>query len=159
MVKHVLVAVDASPHAQLALKVARAHYPHAQRRLITVVDPRSLPLEAESRVAAAQAEGRALEALDRLGRDEESRVAVTGEPAAALLRAARSYAADVLVIGTHGRRGLGRWVLGSVAEEVVRHASMPVLVVREAEVPDELRTEDSSATLSPAQPGEATSRS
>ncbi|WP_189089607.1 glucose-6-phosphate dehydrogenase assembly protein OpcA [Deinococcus ruber] len=151
-VRHVLVAVDSSPHARLALKVARAHYPNAHRRLVTVVDPRSLPLEQEGRAASAQAERRALDTLDRLARDEESRVAVTGEPAEALLRAARSYAADVLVIGTHGRRGLGRWVLGSVAEQVVRHASIPVLVVREADVPDELRTGNRADSVSGTQP-------
>jgi nucleotide-binding universal stress UspA family protein len=38
--------------------------------------------------------------------------------------------ADLIVLGTHGRRGLNRWLLGSVAERVVRTASVPVLTVR-----------------------------
>lgn len=49
-------------------------------------------------------------------------------PVEAILRAAAS--ADLVVAGTHGRRGPGRWWLGSVAERVVRGASVPVLVAR-----------------------------
>ena len=45
----------------------------------------------------------------------------------------RSWGADVIVLGTHGRRGLGRMFLGSDAERVVRVASVPVLLVRHAE--------------------------
>jgi nucleotide-binding universal stress UspA family protein len=44
-------------------------------------------------------------------------------------------AADLVVLGTHGRRGPGRWWLGSVAERVVRAAQAPVLVTRTAETP------------------------
>jgi nucleotide-binding universal stress UspA family protein len=51
-------------------------------------------------------------------------------PAEAVLAAATGK--DLIVMGTHGRRGPGRWWLGSVAERVVRAAPVPVLVVREA---------------------------
>jgi nucleotide-binding universal stress UspA family protein len=139
MVRHVLIAIDASSHARLALKVARSHYPDAQRHLITVVDSRALPLEEGVPISTAEAERRALASLGNLAWDTETCAAVTGEPAEALLRATRASGADVLVIGTHGRRGLGRWMLGSVAEEVMRRASVPVLVVREASVPDDRR--------------------
>lgn len=44
---------------------------------------------------------------------------------------AASWEADLVVVGTHGRRGLGRVVLGSGAEQVIRQAPVPVLVVRE----------------------------
>jgi nucleotide-binding universal stress UspA family protein len=44
---------------------------------------------------------------------------------------AQSWPADLVVVGSHGRRGLGRVLLGSGAEQVVRHAPVPVLVVRE----------------------------
>ena len=44
----------------------------------------------------------------------------------------RSWGADLIVLGTHGRRGLGRVLLGSDAERVVRVASVPVLLVRHA---------------------------
>lgn len=53
-----------------------------------------------------------------------------GSPADRIVRAARSYRADVIVIGTHGRTGLARLFLGSVAERVVGAAPCPVLTVR-----------------------------
>jgi nucleotide-binding universal stress UspA family protein len=55
---------------------------------------------------------------------------VTGGPAAAILRDARKWKADLIVMGTHGRRGLRRMVLGSDAEQVVREATAPVMLVR-----------------------------
>lgn len=57
---------------------------------------------------------------------------VEGEPAAAIVSAAIESGADVIIMGTHGRRGLQRLVLGSVAEHVLRHSPLPVLVVRGA---------------------------
>jgi nucleotide-binding universal stress UspA family protein len=53
-----------------------------------------------------------------------------GIPAEAINKAARSQRADVIVIGTHGRTGLARLFLGSVAERVVGGAPCPVLTVR-----------------------------
>jgi nucleotide-binding universal stress UspA family protein len=48
---------------------------------------------------------------------------------------ARAFEADLVVVGTHGRRGIGRVVLGSGAEQVVRMAPVPVLTVRQPETP------------------------
>lgn len=62
----------------------------------------------------------------------ESRV-VDEPPVDAILDAAAT--ADLIVVGTHGRRGPGRWWLGSVAERVVRAATVPVLVTRLADTP------------------------
>ncbi len=53
-----------------------------------------------------------------------------GSPAGEILRFAREGGFDVIVMGTHGRTGLKHLVLGSVAEQVVRHASCPVVVMR-----------------------------
>ena len=47
-----------------------------------------------------------------------------------IVRAARGQHADMIVIGTHGRTGLAKFVLGSVASRVVSHAACPVLTVR-----------------------------
>ena len=55
-----------------------------------------------------------------------------GEPGAVIVEAASRVGADLLVMATHGRRGLKRLVLGSVAERVVREASAPVLIVHSA---------------------------
>jgi nucleotide-binding universal stress UspA family protein len=53
-----------------------------------------------------------------------------GSAAAEIVRFAAEYDADVIVVGTHGRHGLGRLLLGSVAEKVVRDAGCAVLVAR-----------------------------
>jgi universal stress protein A len=52
---------------------------------------------------------------------------VHGAPAEAITQFAESVGADLIVIGTHGRTGLNRMLMGSVAEAVVRHATCPVL--------------------------------
>lgn len=48
----------------------------------------------------------------------------------AALDLAREWQADLIVVGTHGRRGIGRALLGSGAEQIIRQAPVPVLVVR-----------------------------
>ncbi|HWP35898.1 MAG TPA: universal stress protein [Thermodesulfobacteriota bacterium] len=55
----------------------------------------------------------------------------TGDPARETVRAADEEGADLIVMGTHGRSGLGRLLLGSVADRVIRQASCPVVTVRE----------------------------
>ena len=57
----------------------------------------------------------------------------TGVPYAEVVGAAAQERADLIVIGTHGRGGLNRALLGSVADRVIRLASCPVLTVRETE--------------------------
>ncbi len=52
-----------------------------------------------------------------------------GGPYQEIVREARDARVDLIVIGTHGRRGLAHMMLGSVAEQVVRHAPCPVLTV------------------------------
>jgi nucleotide-binding universal stress UspA family protein len=55
------------------------------------------------------------------------------DPAAAILDYAGQMGIDLIVLGTHGRRGAARLLLGSVAEDVIRHSACPVLVMRETE--------------------------
>jgi nucleotide-binding universal stress UspA family protein len=52
-----------------------------------------------------------------------------GKPSVEIVKAAAEWPADLIVIGSHGRRGIERAMLGSVAEAVLRHAPCPVLVV------------------------------
>lgn len=61
-----------------------------------------------------------------------------GEPAEEILRVANLCGADLIVMGTHGRRGLARLLMGSVAARVVRGAPCPVLTLREPFVPAEI---------------------
>jgi nucleotide-binding universal stress UspA family protein len=53
-----------------------------------------------------------------------------GEPADAILAAAESEGADVIVIGSSGKSGVGRMLMGSVSDDVIRRAPVPVMVVR-----------------------------
>lgn len=55
---------------------------------------------------------------------------MTGDPAEQILRAARTKHADLIVLGTHGRTGLNRFFVGSVAQRVIASAPCPVVTVR-----------------------------
>ena len=54
---------------------------------------------------------------------------VTGDPAAAIMREAAAKQVQLIILGTHGRRGVTRFLMGSVAERVLREAPCAVLVV------------------------------
>ncbi len=56
---------------------------------------------------------------------------VTGEPATAIVRLAEDEEVDLIVMGTHGRTGLSRLLMGSVAEAIVRRATCPVLTFKQ----------------------------
>jgi nucleotide-binding universal stress UspA family protein len=79
--------------------------------------------------ATRRLERMAEEAESLRGGPVEHRV-YTGDPAEAVISAARDGGCDLVVVGTHGRRGLKRLVLGSVAERIVREAPCDVLVAR-----------------------------
>jgi nucleotide-binding universal stress UspA family protein len=64
-------------------------------------------------------------------------VLLDGDPSTALHRSAVDIAADLVVMASHGRRGLARLVLGSITEDVVRAGGVPVLVVPRADVQEE----------------------
>lgn len=83
------------------------------------------------------------EAERLVGRAVRSTV-LPGDAAGEIVRLARKRAFDLVVLGTHGRRGLKRLVLGSVAERVVREAPCAVLVVRRRE-PAEAPTAETGA--------------
>lgn len=72
--------------------------------------------------------------LESLGADDPTlqivRRPLRGEPSSEILKAAGEAAVDLIVMGTHGRGGLARLALGSVAETVLRNAPCPVLTVR-----------------------------
>ena len=69
-------------------------------------------------------------ALERGGLGPDTPIAIVdGEPALAVIAEAEERHATLIIAGTHGRRGLSRFILGSVAENIVRHSTIPVLVV------------------------------
>ena|SRR5256885_1209367 len=83
--------------------------------------------QAEQRHAASEL-SRTAGALTGCDVDERTEV---GDVATTICRVAEEIPADVIIVGSHGRTGLKRMVLGSVSEHVVRHAPCPVLVVHE----------------------------
>jgi nucleotide-binding universal stress UspA family protein len=56
-----------------------------------------------------------------------------GSAADKILEVGRRHGVDLIAMSTHGRSGIGRWLLGSVAEKVVRHSEIPVLLLRSHE--------------------------
>jgi universal stress protein A len=84
-------------------------------------------------ILARRSARRRLDAVLARTRRERVRVQAIfaeGLPANEILRAARRARADLIVVGTHGRTGVSRFFMGSVAERVVREARCPVLTVR-----------------------------
>jgi len=145
MYQRILVPIDGSPTSERALQEAiKLADGKAQLRLIYVVE-QAYPLDAEGyafidyaalqeavRSTGERTLAQAAEKVKRSGNTAETALLdVPGERAAtAIDDEATSWNADLIVIGTHGRSGLSRLLLGSVAEQVVRGASVPVLLVR-----------------------------
>jgi nucleotide-binding universal stress UspA family protein len=139
--RSVLVPTDGSDPASaaldLAVDVARAD--EAALHLLSVVDVASLGVDVRADIAVDSLEESAREILETA---ERTAAAAGVDPAAtrvefgtAIARAIRSYVADndvdLIVVGTHGRTGFDRYVLGSVTEKLVRTATVPVLTVRD----------------------------
>ena len=74
-----------------------------------------------------------LTAADRADRHARAVIEVSDEPADVIVEYARTFPVDLIVTGTHGRRGAAHVLMGSVAERVVRTAPCPVLTVRHPE--------------------------
>ncbi len=135
MFERILIGLDFSSCAVHALEVARQRFPAAQRRLLYVAEregdvPSALDLLDPGNGPEAQAE-RARSTLNALHGAGETVSTSVGQPAEAILAEALAWGADLIVLGTHGRRGLAHLVFGSVAEGVMRTAPIPVLTVRE----------------------------
>ncbi len=134
-----LLATDLSPASEAsterALDLARRL--GAAILAVSVIDPGALRLPGGrfgARVDQVRAtREREAQALVRRGR--EAGVPVTfliwqGDPGEVIVEAARSEGVEMIVVGSHGRRGVERALLGSVSDHVVRNAPCPVLVVR-----------------------------
>ncbi len=97
---------------------------------------------------------RGLRAVDRVAKLAESHdvEAITetreGDPAGTILDYAGEVGANIIVAGTHGRSGVERRVIGSVAERLVRHANCPVMTVRLPESDETVDDADHAAELS-----------
>lgn len=143
---HVLIATDGSERSVAAARRASALLRPADRvTLLTVVTEvpgddaggfeGSLYTPEEQEKVWAQELAEAGAELARtaaaLGGTRVDKRIEVGDVASTVCRVAEDLEADVVVVGSHGRTGLGRLLLGSVSEHIVRHAPCPVLVVRE----------------------------
>lgn len=137
---HVLVPVDDSTCAREALEFALDEHPDADITALHVINPTAVVAVSEPAVWDDQlAERVREEAEDLLGemrdearsrnRDITTRI-VHGRTPQAIIEYAGEHDVDQIVIGSHGRTGFSRVLLGSVAETVVRRAPVPVTVVR-----------------------------
>lgn len=119
--------------ADHAIELAASH--GATLRLLYVVDVSSLAADDFGTVLLENLEQTGRTALEDLAERAEAAgveavtAVETGTPHREIIDDALASAADVVVMGTHGRTGLDRFLLGSVSERVVRSAGVPVLVV------------------------------
>jgi nucleotide-binding universal stress UspA family protein len=144
-IARILFATDFSPASRRAFDeaVSLAASAHAKLTIVHILAP-LLPAVPEQYLLSAEATDRlerrarewSVRRLQKLAKHatrlgvEAALLIRGGEPASQILRAGASTRADVIVVGTHGRRGLSKFLMGSVAERVVRTSRRPVLTVR-----------------------------
>lgn len=136
--KRILVPVDGSAQSAEALEFTLEEFPESEITALTVVDPKEItyirdsPVDTDPPAFQKRVEN-VLEGATRTASeydrevDTESR---TGRPARVIVGYADQKAFDHIVMGSHGRSGLTRILLGSVAEDVARRAPVPVTIVR-----------------------------
>ena len=138
-IRRILLATDlstasdgAADHAlQLASDLG------ADLLIVSVIDPRSRLGDGPAvgrmvqRRAAREVDAQALVVRGRAAGVHVRFLVWEGEPGPAIVDAAEAEDADLVIVGSHGRGRVGRMVLGSVSDHVVRHAACPVLIVRD----------------------------
>jgi nucleotide-binding universal stress UspA family protein len=139
--RKIVVATDFSPPSQLALQYAKAlatRFGAALHLVHVVEEPFPTGVEfympdmssfRERRVT--DAERRLTEIIADIGMADSTCEVRVGNPARRITEIASDRDADVIVMGTHGRGPVAHFIMGSVAERVVRTAGCPVLTVRD----------------------------
>ncbi len=142
MYRRILVAIDCSGVSLAALKEAirLAKVQQAMLRIVHVVDAVNLTgdtiCDAEEILGECGSKGlcEARAEAAKAGVLAEAQLLTSQKASDAIsdiiMKEAAAWHADVIVMGTHGRRGLNRLLLGSVAEGVVRSSCIPVLLIR-----------------------------
>jgi universal stress protein A len=145
-IRKIMVPLDFSETSQKALRYARALASFSESRvvLVHVIEPIEMPAEFgyipfNPDELTARRREQSLRKLQDMGQEAglapyvDSPVVRIGKPWRELVDAASALRCDLVVIGTHGLTGIKHVLLGSVAEQVIRHATCPVLVVRSEE--------------------------
>lgn len=136
----ILIAVDSSPHAMHAAKMgfALAHQLRATIGLVFVIDKNKESMNADVGMTFEQSQTillkQAEENINQLikmyeGAEAVLRFTPEGFPKKEIINTANEWGADLIVMGTHGRTGLANMMVGSVTEYVIKHSSIPVMVV------------------------------
>jgi len=134
--ERILCAVDFDGNSITALRMAKRIAQREEGTLWVVhVVPPVDPLVISAPLLSRRKEDEARAELARLAREElpavqHQTMLLFGQPADEIVNAAGETKADLIVLATHGRRGVAHMILGSVAEKVVREANCPVLTVR-----------------------------
>lgn len=146
MYRQILVPVDGSDTANKALQAAlelakdsggRVRAIHVMEEVAYASNFNQFGVYTEELLNAMQEAGKGI-LQDAMTRARSAGVAadtllfdsVSGRLAEVVANAAREWNADLIVVGTHGRRGVGRMLMGSGAEQIIRLAPVPVLVIR-----------------------------
>jgi nucleotide-binding universal stress UspA family protein len=138
--RRILLATDLSPTTDLATEWAfeLARRNDASLLVVSVIDPNDLVLpDGGIRVGVDQVRDRRQAVAQQLvqrGREIGLKVDFlvwTGAPGESIVEAAQAESVDMVLVGAHTRGHLSRLVMGSVSEYVARHATCPVLIVRE----------------------------
>lgn len=164
MFKQILVPLDGSPLSEFALTAAKALAAKFDGE-ITLLRATSTPIflgepdsfsYAELMNEIRQQNLREIEAylkgikgsLRQEGYKVHTQLVENSAPANAILATAEGQPIDVIVMSTHGRGGVSRWVYGSVADKVLRHSSVPVLLIRpQPTLEDKPKKTDQSSTM------------
>lgn len=139
-IHHVLIGTDLSHQSDVALRygLGFVRLYGAEAEIVYVMPTEEYVMAGPEGMLAARDASRRdlLELKSRMRRshpyDEDTDYHVTmveGDVAECLLQCAREKKIDLIVLGTHGRSGLGKALLGSVAEKVFRHSAVPVLTI------------------------------
>jgi nucleotide-binding universal stress UspA family protein len=147
MIKRILVPLDGSELAERAVPYAKELAQQLGASLILLRVVNSLELssaQAFSGYLPAEVYDAAFEDSRKAAREYLEQTAKrlaaeglqvdwvmrTGDPAGEVIEHERECGCDLVVMSTHGRSGIGRWVYGSVADRILRGGSIPVLLVR-----------------------------
>ena len=136
----ILIAVDNSAYSMNAAKKGfeLAHQLNAIIGLIYVIDRNKESVSVEGGITLEQSQTvllqQAEENISQLikmydGVEEVMRFTPEGYPKKEVINTAKEWRADLIVMGTHGRTGLTHLLIGSVAEYVIKHAGIPVMVI------------------------------
>ncbi len=146
-IKKILVPTDFSDCSQESVRVAEdlAGRYEAELTLLFVIEPPIFPPGSEVGLPLApyltEVDQACAKQLDALKHEVEARstvrvttALVNGMAAAEIARVAKDAGHDLIVLGTHGRTGIQRLLMGSVAEKVMHHAPCTVMIVRTPKV-------------------------